>query len=103
MKNSGLSKNDKIIVLMAERAKEQDPACYLTSIAVLLTAVGQKYMDLLEGYTRGDFKRAIKFLRSMQKSIPQHTAAYGDAILLIRREWLHREPEVLTAGRAERG
>lgn len=83
---------EKISALM-EKAMVQNPAVYLAGLAVICafdaqTAIG---IDWIEGYTRSDFKRAVKLLRGTQTQAPQHAATYEGAITYIRTEWLHRE------------
>lgn len=88
---------EKISALM-EKARAQNPDVYLAGLAVICafdapTAIG---IDWLEGYTRSDFKRAVKLLRGTQKQAPQLTAIFEDAIKHIRAEWLHREAGAAT-------
>lgn len=59
--------------------------------ALLCSIVKESGADIVDGYTKGDFKRAVKALRVAQKRAPQYAAYYEDAISHIRREWLHRE------------
>lgn len=86
------SDQEKISALMG-KAMVQNPAVYLAGLAVICafdapTAIG---IDWIEGYTRSDFKRAVKLLRGTQKQAPQCAATYEGAITYIRTKWLHRE------------
>lgn len=68
-----------------------DATHHIMIAALLCSVVKESGADIVDGYTKGDFKRAIKELRIVQKRAPQYAAYYEDAISHIRREWLHRE------------
>lgn len=68
-----------------------DTTKYLMLVALLCSDVGESGTGLVDGYSRNDFKRAIKGLRTVQKYTQRYAADYEDAIAHIRREWLHRE------------
>ena len=62
-----------------------------------MTALLRQSCNLKEppaGYSRGDFKRTIKFLRSFQQGNPEFSELTEGAIALIRRDWLHREVDL---------
>lgn len=86
------SDQEKISALMG-KAMVQNPAVYLAGLAMICafdapTAIG---IDWIEGYTRSDFKRAVKLLRGTQKQAPQYAATYEGAITYIRAEWMGRK------------
>lgn len=64
---------------------------YIMVAALLCSSVKVSGTDIVDGYTKGDFKRSIKGLRAAQKHAPQYAEYYEDAISHIRRESLHRE------------
>lgn len=64
---------------------------YIMVAALICSSVKASGADIVDDYTRGDFKRAIKGLRVAQKRAPQYAEYYEDAISHIRREWLHKE------------
>ena len=63
---------------------------YLGIIAMMVASTGCN-ADLDDGYSRGDYKRAVRFLRAYQNANPNYSDDAESAIALIRREWLHRE------------
>lgn len=91
MKFSEPTEQDKIFMARMERARTQNPALYLAAIAVTHTPGTTEDIDWAEGHTRGDFKRAVKILRGLQKEAPQCAATYEDAIAFIRADWLRRK------------
>ena len=66
---------------------------FLAVIAFARTVTGADGMEPPEGYTRGDFKRAIKVSRSVQNDAPKYAATIEKAVALIRRDWLNRGRE----------
>lgn len=64
---------------------------YLAMIAILHAMNGFDALDPVEGCTRGDFKRAVRFLRETQTMFLQFSDDFENAVMLIRRDWLHRE------------
>lgn len=73
----------------AELIAKADAAGYIMAVAILCNSVGQDGADIVEGYTRADFKRAIKGLRVHQRQEPQYAERYEEAIGHILRFWLH--------------
>lgn len=71
--------------------KDLNTTGYLMVLALLCSDVKERGMDIVDGYTRGDFKRTIKRLRVAQKYAPHYAEDYEAAIVHIRRKWLHRE------------
>ena len=67
--------------------KSNNAPVYLAMIAILDAMAG--YDSKPEGYTRGDFKRAIKVIRAMPKE-PDFVPVSEAAVMFIRRNWLHR-------------
>ena len=65
-------------------------AVYLAMFATLHT-MAELPMDPSEGYTRGDFKRAIRVIREYQVTAPDFSEEFEKGAALIRRDWLHRE------------
>lgn len=61
---------------------------YLAMLAILDVMAG--YDSKPEGYTRGDFKRAIKAIRATPKD-PDLISDFEAAAMFIRRNWLHRK------------
>lgn len=70
---------------------EADGFKYIAFIAILCSGVGQDGADIVEGYSRQSFKRAVKLLRECQRQYPDHAPCYEEAVGHIRRVWLHRE------------
>lgn len=68
--------------------KAENSAVYLAMLAVLY-AINGLWDGPPEGYTRGDFKRAIKVIRVTPKG-PEHISTFEAAVTLIRQYWLHR-------------
>ena len=63
---------------------------YLAMVAMLYTTA-EIPVEPPEGYTRGDFKRAIRVIRESQAATPNLSEEFEKAAALIRRDWLHRE------------
>lgn len=66
-----------------------DTTSYIMAAALVCSGAGQDGTDIVERYTRSDFKRAIKELRVCQRQYPDYTTHYEDGIKHIRRFWLH--------------
>ena len=64
---------------------------YIAFAAIICSGVGQNGADIVEGYSRQDFKRAVKLLRECQRQYPNYATNYEEAIGHIRRVWLHKE------------
>lgn len=64
---------------------------YIAFAAIICNGVGQDGADIVEGYSRQSFKRAIKWLRECQRQYPDYATCYEEAIGHIRRVWLHKE------------
>lgn len=64
---------------------------YIAFAAIVCSSVGQDGADIVEGYSRQNFKRAVKWLRECQRQYPNYAARYEDGIKHIRRVWLHKE------------
>lgn len=77
-----------------DNVRQLDPAGYVGVVAILCCHSTKNGDHLVSGYSRGTFKRAIRWLREAQRSIPQHAGVCEDAIAFIRREWLRREEGV---------
>ena len=88
MKYSNREEKERNLVEMLD---EEDPIRRLMMFALICSDAGESGAGLVGGYTRGDFKRAIKRLRVAQKFTLRYAADYEAAIAHIRREWLHRE------------
>ena len=64
---------------------------YIAFAAIICSSIGQDGADIVEGYSRQSFKRAIKWLRECQRQYPDYAPRYEEAIGHIRRVWLHKE------------
>lgn len=64
---------------------------YIAFAAIVCGSVGQDGADIVEGYSRQSFKRAVKWLRECQRQYPDYAPRYEEAIGHIRRVWLHKE------------
>lgn len=77
--------------------KRTSPERYLAMFAVLNAIMDAESMTMPEGYSRGTFKRAVKILRIAQRSAekedPKCVPGFEAAIMLICRDWLHREAD----------
>lgn len=91
-----LTESEKRFIARMEKARIENPASYLAIIAIILTPGTNEDVDWTEGYTRSEFKRAIKMLRAAQKEVPQYVGVYENAITFIRTAWLHRTPSAAT-------
>ena len=67
--------------------KSNNTPAYLAMIAVLDAMAG--YGSKPEGFTRGDFKRAIKAIRETPKG-REFAPTVEAAVTLIREDWLGR-------------
>lgn len=81
MKNSV----DKFVELIVKA----DDIGRIMAAALVCSGVGQDGTDIVAGYTRADFKRAIEGLKASREQNPQYAAYYEGAIGHIRRVWLH--------------
>lgn len=61
----------------------------IMAVALVCSGVGQDGTDIVAGYTRADFKRAIEGLRVCQKQYPGYATHYEGGIKHILRFWLH--------------
>lgn len=64
---------------------------YLVVVAILQAMIGADTLEPVEGYTRGDFKRVIRSLRESAVMAPQFSEDFDRAVMMVRRDWLHRE------------
>lgn len=64
---------------------------YIAFAAIVCSSMGQDGADVVEGYSRQSFKRAVKWLRECQRQYPNYTMCYEEAIGHIRRVWLRKE------------
>ena len=82
------------IISHMEELRDNSPAKYLAMIASFHVVAGLDSMCAPpNGYTRGDFKRAIRVIRATQKDSERRqdlVSILETAVTLIRREWLHR-------------
>lgn len=65
-------------------------AVYL-AMSATLHAMAELPVNPPEGYTRMDFKRAIRVIRECQVAAPDLSEEFEKGAALIRRDWLHRE------------
>ncbi len=72
-------------------SRKADTTKKIMVAAIMFNCCGEGDLDMVEGCTHSDFKRAIKRLRELQRQIPECAAEYEEAIGHIRREWLHKE------------
>ena len=63
---------------------------YLAMFALLCVMAKGRNDRPPTGYSRGDFKRGIRALREIQ-GLASRQQEIEEAVLLIRREWLHKE------------
>ena len=71
--------------------RKADAAEKIMTTAIMFSGSEEDGLDMVEGYTRSDFKRTIKRLRVLQRKHPEYADLYEEAIGHIRRVWLHRE------------
>lgn len=71
--------------------RKADTTQKIVTTAIMFSGCGEGDLDMVEGCTRSDFKRAIKRLRELQRKVPECAAEYEKAIGHIRRKWLHKE------------
>lgn len=71
--------------------RKADTTKRIVTAAIMFSGCGEGDLDMVEGCTRSDFKRAAKRLRELQRQIPEYAAEYEAAIGHIRRVWLHEE------------
>lgn len=79
----------EIVSRMLELRRTDTPG-FLGMYAILHLSKNPDGMVPPSDYSRGDFKRTIKFLRTFQHSNPEFSEIAECAIGLIRRDWLHR-------------
>lgn len=84
-KNYDSDEQFKRIIVRANGAE------YIAFAAIICGGVGQNGSDIVEGYSRQSFKRAVKWLRECQRQYPNYATSYEEAIGHIRRVWLHKE------------
>lgn len=60
----------------------------IVTLALLCSGVGDDGERMVSGYSRSDFKRAIRALREDQVKHPKYAADYEDAITHIRQKWM---------------
>lgn len=75
-----------------KRLEEENRPKYFAMIAIFHVLAGMNHLEKPDVFTRGDCKRAIRIIRSCQKEqAPILTDSEAEAaVVLIRREWLHR-------------
>lgn len=73
------------------RFHKADTAEKIVTVAIMCSGSEKDGLDMVEGYIRSDFKRAIKQLRVLQGKHPEYADLYEEAIEHIRRVWLHKE------------
>lgn len=71
--------------------RKADTAEKIVTVAIMCSGSEEDGLDMVEGYIRSDFKRAIKRLRVLQGKHPEYADLYEEAIGHIRRVWLHNE------------
>lgn len=71
--------------------RKADTTTKIVTAAIMFSGCGEGDLDMVEGCTHSDFKRAVKRLRELQSQYPDYTTDYEAAIGHIRREWLHKE------------
>lgn len=74
----------KEIICAADRHEK------LCIMAILFSAPGKERYERPAGYTNGDFKRAIRHLRTTQRGNPDVAESYEPAITHIRNNWLRK-------------
>ena len=90
---------DKEINCRMEELKAT-PERYLAVLAAFHVAAGLHSIgNAPSGYTRGDFKRAIRTIKATQVASEESELVpiLKEAVKLIRREWLRREDRVKEA------
>lgn len=77
---------------LTELARGSTPK-YLAMLAILSALADEPTPP--KGFSRGDCKRAIRVIRATQRSIEKEDAEGAqdmeNAVMLIRRDWLHRK------------
>lgn len=71
--------------------RKADTAEKIVTTAIMFSGSEEDSLDMVEGYTRSDFKRAIKRLRVLQGKHPEYADLYEEAVEHIRRVWLRKE------------
>ena len=79
----------ELLSIMDELEETYTPG-YLAMFALLCSMVKGRCDNPPVGYSRGDLKRGIRALREIQ-SLTSYHEEIEEAVLLIRREWLHKE------------
>lgn len=64
---------------------------YLGAVACIGCESGHTFVGKMPNYSRGDYKRAIKHLRIVQKQHPEYSETYDNVISYIRKYWLKRD------------
>lgn len=89
------------IVRLLDISKKIAPDVYLSGLATIGACVGDSMVQFVSGYSRGDYKRAIKQLRIVQRVMSENADFYEQGILHIRKYWLKRDeitpPQVLVS------
>ena len=80
----------ELIGRLVELQRTNTPG-FLGMLAMLRQSSDLEGKEPPTGYSRGCFKRTIKFLRSFQQTNPEFSIQAEGAIALIRRDWLHRD------------
>ena len=71
-------------------AEKSDVEAYIMTMSILCCHKRPKDTSYMGNYSKGTFKRAIKWIREVQQQDPRHSSVYEEAISYIRREWLHK-------------
>lgn len=93
MKYSDLSPNEQEFLDLLHEAEQRSPAEYISIIALLgsmKSEVSDMLLEFASRYTHGDFKRAIKVVREVQRDHPEYASHWEPAVTFIRRYWLRR-------------
>lgn len=88
---------DERVSRFMELINKADTTRYIAMVAIPCSDTGNDDTDIVEEYSRNDLKRAIKALRGYQAYAPQYAECYEDAIVHIRKNWLHRKEEATCA------
>ena len=76
-------------------AEKRGPAALLMLADVMETTAGKAFPFRVEQYSRGDLKRAIRYIREVQVLAPQYAETYEHAIAHIRSNWPHKGGAVM--------
>lgn len=91
---------EKRILSGLKRLEMENRPKYFAMIAIFHVLAGMDHLEKPSVFTLGDFKRAIRIIRSYQKEqSPILTDSEAEAAVdLIRRDWLHRPPQTNRKG-----